>query len=284
MDLTRICRRNRDGAYGTQANRLRGLSAAAKDLQELGYKLPYARSLKPKHITALTTHWSEKGLSQATMKNRMGWLRWWAEKVDKKSVIERDNETYGIKDDDKKETNRAQRLDGEKLAKVECEFVQTTLKLQAVFGLRREEAIKFRPHMADKGDRIVLTASWTKGGRYREIPIEHPKQRAVLDEAKKIAGKNALIPTDRTYVQHLKTYEYQTLKAGLTNTHGLRHAWAQWRYLTLTGKRCPLAGGTRRKDMTAAEREADRRVRLQISEELGHARIIITDIYLGKGR
>jgi len=47
-----------------------------------------------------------------------------------------------------------------------------------------------------------------------------------------------------SYVEHLKRFEYQTLKAGLRNTHGFRHAYAQQRYATLAGQSCPLAGGS----------------------------------------
>ena len=55
-----------------------------------------------------------------------------------------------------------------------------SLELQQAFGLRREEAIKMSPTIADQGDRLVLKASWTKGGKAREIPIRTPEQRAAL--------------------------------------------------------------------------------------------------------
>lgn len=42
---------------------------------------------------------------------------------------------------------------------------------------------------------------------------------------------------------------------------------------------CPAVGGHR--ELSAQEKEKDRIVRLQISEELGHSRINITSIYLG---
>jgi hypothetical protein len=41
---------------------------------------------------------------------------------------------------------------------------------ELAFGLRREEAIKFSPSCADRGSRIVLKASTTKGGRPRADP------------------------------------------------------------------------------------------------------------------
>ncbi|MFX6760004.1 integrase domain-containing protein, partial [Acinetobacter baumannii] len=58
--------------------------------------------------------------------------------------------------------------------------VRMSLKLQAVFGLRRDEAIKFQPSYADRGDHLALKGSWTKGGRERTVPITTPEQREVL--------------------------------------------------------------------------------------------------------
>ena len=45
------------------------------------------------------------------------------------------------------------------------------LRLEAAFGLRREEAIKFTPARDDWGDRIRLKASTTKGARPHEVPV-----------------------------------------------------------------------------------------------------------------
>ena len=62
-------------------------------------------------------------------------------------------------------------LDPEKLARVKDPHVAMALQLQAAFGLRREEAIKFTPAYADCGDRVRIKASWAKGGQAREIPL-----------------------------------------------------------------------------------------------------------------
>jgi hypothetical protein len=75
-----------------------------------------------------------------------------------------------------------------------------SLRLQAAFGLRREESIKIEPAAADQGDRIVLKASWTKGGRRREIPIRNEEQRTLLDHAKRLAGSGSLIPPHLRYI------------------------------------------------------------------------------------
>ncbi|MEM5585225.1 phage integrase N-terminal domain-containing protein [Roseibium sp. AS2] len=277
--LGQLCRRNRDGSHATQANRLRGLQAMAGDLYQLGYRVPKAASLKPKHVTALVDHWQGQGLSQATLKNRLGWIRWWAEKVNKSSVVPRDNASLGIAPREKTVTNRAWQPEADE--PLPDPRMQTSIDLMAAFGLRLEEALKLRPVQADRGHVLHLQGSWTKGGREREIPIRTDQQRALLTRAKELVGKQSMIPAERTYIQHRKAFEHQALKHGITNVHGLRHAYAQTRYADLTGWACPKQGGPQLKELTKPQRELDRQARLIVSQELGHSRIAITKIYLG---
>jgi hypothetical protein len=83
-------------------------------------------------------------------------------------------------------------------------------------------------------------------------------------------------------VQQLRIYEGQTLRAGLSQLHGLRHAYAQQRYEELTGWKAPAAGGPTSKILTPEQRDEDREARLIISKELGHEREQITAVYLGR--
>lgn len=141
--------------------------------------------------------------------------------------------------------------------------------------------MKFQPSFADRGDHLVLKASWTKGGKERIIPIRTAEQREVLNRAHRLAGLGSLIPSSRNYVHHLRVYEGNTLRAGLSQMHGLRHAYAQNRYEELTGWKCPAAGGLDSKSFTPGQRELDREARLIISRELGHERGQITAIWAG---
>ena len=156
-----------------------------------------------------------------------------------------------------------------------------SLELQQAFGLRREEAIKFMPVYADRGDHLVLKSSWTKGGKARVIPVRNNDQRAVLDRAQALAGKGSLIPSRRTYRQQLRVYEADTARAGLSRMHGLRHAYAQKRYEELTGWPAPAAGGPDIKTLTPEQRQRDEEARLTISLELGHQRPQIVKVYCG---
>lgn len=118
-----------------------------------------------------------------------------------------------------------------------------SLCLEEVFGLRREESIKIKPQWADLGDRLRLKDSWTKGGKYREIPITTAEQRAVLDKAKALAGKGSLIPRSMRYKDQLNRFKAQCEKAGIRKVHGQRHRYAQKRYEALTGWKAPACGG-----------------------------------------
>jgi len=281
--LKQLCKHNRDGSYGTQAQRERVLTLIANQLYELGYRQMHAKSLRPKHVEALVKRWLESGVAAGTIKNRMAALRWWSAKVGKQNVVARSNDHYGIpRRQYANGANKARTLEEDKLARVTDPHVRLSLEMQEAFGLRREEAIKIRPSVADRDDRLWLKPSWTKGGRAREIPIRTEEQRAVLDRTQELAGKGSLIPGDKTYVQQLRLYEGQCIRAGLSKMHGLRHAYAQRRYEALTGFKAPAAGGRIRNALSADERALDKEARAVISAELGHNREAITVVYLGR--
>jgi hypothetical protein len=282
-DLKSICKRNRDGSRMTQAQREQRLRMIARDLQRLGYRNLRASSLKPKHVQALIADWQARELSTGTVKNRMADLRWWAEKTGKPSVLANDNAHYGIAQRIfvTNET-KARELPTDAMRLVLDEHVRMSLRLQELFGLRREESIKFQPSFADRGDKLVLKASWCKGGRARELPVRTPEQRALLREAHALAGNGSLIPAARSYIQQRRVYERHCARAGLSKLHGLRHAYAQARYLELTGLAAPAAGGPTSRELTAEQKAQDQQARLMISRELGHEREQITAVYLGR--
>jgi hypothetical protein len=116
------------------------------------------------------------------------------------------------------------------------------LRLQGAFSLRRVVSIKLRPQWVDRGNSLHLKASWTEGGRERDVPITTDEQRAVLADAKALAGSGSLIPATMPYSEQLNRFKAQTAKAGIDAVHGLRHADAQARYEALTGWQAPAAG------------------------------------------
>ena len=66
--LRQLCQRNRDGSHNTQADRMRSLALAARQLREAGFRQMKASSLKGKHVQALLERWQGEGLSSGTIK------------------------------------------------------------------------------------------------------------------------------------------------------------------------------------------------------------------------
>ena len=281
FDLKTLQARHREGAFLTRRDRSYALNQAADLLHALGFRRLRATGLKRKHVDALVAEWQRQGLAVGTVKNRMSALRWWAEHIGRPGVVGT-NAAHGI-GERRYVTNedRSAVLELEKLARVTDAHVRMSLQLQAAFGLRREEAIKFTPAYADRGDRVRIKASWAKGGRAREIPIWNEHQRPVLDEARRLAGAGALIPGGRGYAAQRKLYERQAAAAGLSRMHGLRHAYAHARYEDLTGWKAPAAGGPRRRSLSTARRRIDKAARMTIARELGHGRLEIVPMYIG---
>ncbi|MXY58249.1 MAG: integrase [Gammaproteobacteria bacterium] len=281
-DLKLLEREAKDGSRGKRRDRSYSLALMANTLHDLGFKGLRARGLKEKHVDALVGEWNRQGLSTGTMANRMAHVRWWAQKVGRPGVVRPSNAAYGIvKDSPVAREDKSRPLDPDKLAKVTDPHVRMSLLLQDQFGLRREEAMKFQPRYADRGDRIVLKASWCKGGRTRWIPVLTDRQRKVLDEARRLVGSGSLIPADRSYRRQLRIYEREVATAGMARMHGLRHGYAIRRYEHLTGWKAPVRGGPSRRDLDDGHRDADRRARLMISRELGHGRESVTAQYVG---
>lgn len=271
-------------SYESKANYQKVLNLCVRSLDSLGYHLDNINQVKQKHVYSLVEHWKDQFLNTATIKNRMSALRVACGLMGKKNVIKNNDHYYIGKRSYIPEQNKA--IVNIDLHKIADPYIKTSIELQQLFGLRREESLKFIPKLADKKNHIELQASWTKGGVPRSIPITSQAQRILLNRAKTLCGESSLIPKDKSYIEQRNLYDRLTHKAGLYNLHGLRHAYAQKRYLQLTDKLsnghgwpAPIAGGKSRDDMDKSEREIDKKTREIISRELGHSRSNILKIY-----
>ena len=270
------------GSYQTQNKRQIELLQMAHDLYANGYKLEHVKGLKPKHIECLNKIWRERELSTGTIKNKNTQLRWWAEHVGKASMMPTNDELGLARRIYVTNENKSIELPNDTAAI--DPLINVYLLLQRHLGLRRAEAIKLKPHLADKGTHLELQGSWCKGGRPRSIPILTNEARAAVDAAKQFAANKAasLIPADKTYVQQLYHYKNQLAKHGIKHGHGLRHSYAQDRYKELTGWECPARGGLKSNELTSEQKQIDLMVRTEVSFNLGHVRPSITAQYCGK--
>ena len=271
---------NRDGSFATQSNRKAILLKVSRDLKACGYDKVTQQNFGPKHCYKLRDYWQKEGLSTATIKNRMACVRWLGTKFGKKlpdnQKLELANRVYS---DNTKQ--KAKEIDLVKYNQL-SERHQLSIQLQRQFGLRMEESLKFKVVYADRGDTIQLKASWTKGGRERVIPVKTSEQRKLLNQIKDFCRGKSLIPTENNYIQAKWNFQKAIEKVGIKNVHGYRHQYAQDRYLELTGRHCPKAGGLTSYQLTKEQKQQDYNARMIISNELGHGREEITVQYLGR--
>ncbi|MCD6047038.1 MAG: integrase [Gammaproteobacteria bacterium] len=273
---------NNSGSFSTKATRKDILLGFADDLFDAGIHLTDIRQIKAKHVAKVVSHWKSEELGAGTMKNRMSAVRNLWRSLNKKEVLPTNDELGIAKRVYKPQFNRA--IFNPDFSQITNYKIRVALELQRLFGLRREECLKIKPYLADKGTVLELQPTWCKGGRGRFVPIRTEEQRYWLAEAKKFAdNKNAsLIPAGKNYAQQRYIYEKQVQQIGLSNPHGLRHAYAQKRYKELTGWEAPINGGPRAKELTREQKTKDYQVRMLLSEELGHSRVSILNVYCGK--
>lgn len=291
--MTYAVSRANKGSFESKANRMTMLKAIAIELKK-EYRLQKIDNLKAKHVSGLVEKWKNEGRSVATIKNRVSSLRYLANDVlEKPNMIPRNNADLGIERRENDFNTDKGWTPSDEFKSSLPENQQIHVDLMRNLGLRYEEAAKFRPHDADKGDKIAVY--WgTKGGRDREIPITNNEQRETLDRAKEYVDNHrqeSIIPREMIW----KDFDNKTrniyndsgmTKEGIGTPHGLRHQYAQDRYEAITGWKPPaqLSKAERiefRASMGQLERDIDTRARLEVSSELGHVRIDVVANYIG---
>jgi site-specific recombinase XerC len=276
--LYQVLQKDHENSFATRHDRTQILFRIVDELFDLGYKFSSVHKLKEKHVVELTKHWQEKSLKVSTIKNRLSVLRRLAVLMDKPFVPSNTTLQVGSRYAQPVK-NRA--IVNPDISKITDPYVRVSLELQRHFGLRREESLKIKPHLADQEYKLVLLGSWCKGNRNREIPIRTAEQRRWLDEAKLLAWNvnRSLIPESKTYIQHRYVYDKQLRNSNI-RSHGFRHGYAQQRYKELTGWDAPIAGGPDPRTFNYEQRRQDTLARMILTEELGHSRIQIVKNYL----
>lgn len=277
--LYQILQKDHENSFATRHDRAQILFRILNELFDLGYKISSIQQLKEKHVVELTKHWQKKSLKVSTIKNRLSVLRRLSVLMDKPFVPNNVTLQVGSRH---VESIKNRAIVNPDISKITDPYVRVSLELQRNFGLRREESLKIKPHLADQEYKLVLLGAWCKGNRNREIPIRTAEQRRWLDETKLLAWNvnRSLIPESKNYIQQRYVYDKQ-LRHSAIRSHGLRHAYAQQRYQELTGWNAPIAGGPDPKTFNYEQRRQDMLARMILTEELGHSRIQITKIYCG---
>ena len=268
-------------------------------LVELGYRLEDPRNISEKHIKALCVEWHRRNLAPSTIRGYLSNLRIFCGWIGKKGLVKDvcyylpnvPREKLRVPTVTKRSKSWAEvGIDvGAKVAEamaLDWRF-GLMIMVQVAFGLRLIEVLQMRPWKCDKGDKFA--AYKTKGGRPRDIDIDTPVQRAVMDFVKSRIGKEEYLgwPVKKngsagSLDYSRDRYNKLMVKIGINKVmaavtgHGLRAQFAENAAL-LRNLIPPTLGGT----PGQMPREDLDLTRLQVSELLGHSRKSITGAYYG---
>ena len=289
------------------------LGGMAITLWGLGYQLTTPEGFGEKHARALIRHKWAYGISPGALSvllTQLGKLQTWIKKtgmlkttavylpeVDpaafkRKKIADHSKSVSGNGYDLETVVSNADYIDWRFGAMV---------RMEAVFGLRREEALKIIPHLDDKGSYFDIRKGVAKNGRERQIPIVTQLQRQTLDYVKSLVpkkehlgwvdkpkqrkGKSSSSQSEMSN-QLLKRnqgrYNANMIKLGFTKKdagitgHGLRAEYAEDSAL-MKGFVPATLGGTKGQ----LDQESLDLARLQVAENMGHSRTSVTNAYYG---
>lgn len=199
-----------------------------RSADKLNYPITTPKNLKPHHVIALVNYWVEKGLSAATVENRLSLVRLIAEWIGKRDIV-KPLATYapGLKRTYAAKVDRSPSANGHDAWEVfdrvyaKDKYVGMQILLAITFGARRRECVRFVPLVHDNGTSIKLV-SGTKNGKERNVLVDTPEKRAALDAMKAFAfnahksAKAHLGNPNNTLKQNLRRYSYVMESLGYT--------------------------------------------------------------------
>jgi|ERR1700674_42729 integrase len=315
--------RTKNVSHKTSEERAQTLFLVFRQLRALGME-PAPQGLGGTHVENLMWYWTadpriqasckeknvtmpQKPLSPATLQARLSTLRVFCSWIAKPGMVLPPERYVGdaslvrrsyVAKEDKSWTAKGL-VPMEIVARLSLidRFIAAMVDVIFHFGLRKRESVMLAPHWALVPASIVpfenLTAEFylmviegTKGGRLRFVPIDDEAKRQAIERAKLIAVHqySHLGPPGKSLKQNLDRFGYVMRKAGITKSqlqvtvHGLRHQFANDLYLALTDIPSPVRGG----EPTDLARHVA--ACLEISRQLGHARLQICAAYISNPR
>jgi site-specific recombinase XerC len=278
------------------------LRADFRRLCDLGFKLQRPENLGEKHVTALCSSWHGEGFTAKTIQVKLSYLRIFCRWIGKGEMV-KDAPHYlphvpkaELRVKSAAASSKSWAANGidiaEKVMEADALDIRfgAMLRLAVAFGLRRHEVLECYPWKVDK--ETYFAAYKTKGDRPRNIDIDTPEQRIVLDHVKSMVKKSEHLGWTTMRNGRAATVEYNLAKwhkmlakIGITKAisnvtgHGLRAQYAENAAL-IVNVIPPTLGGTTGQ---MAKEDLDLK-RVQVSELLGHSRKSITSAYFGSFR
>lgn len=268
--------------------------------------LPDPRNFGERHIKAGIVIWQKEGLAPATIQTYLSFLRGLAQWLGKPGLV-RQPQYYGLQPEEYQRHEAAGRDKSWSAQQIDIDgvigkigdfdpYVGAAMRLVRTMGLRRKEAIMFRPHLCvvsfeatglplhkRKAERYARIKAGSKGGRERFVALDTAERIAAIEHAQTVVATNDghMGHPSHRLEQALRRFNYVLEKFGVTQkelgvtAHGLRHEVLIERFEAMTGHAAPVRGGAR------LAPEIDAPARQEVAELAGHARKRASNAYLG---
>lgn len=293
-NMTKVSGRS-SSSYKTRENRAVGLFQIFNTLTKvLKYGIEDPRNLKMKHVHALIKHWQEEKMAHGTIENNISYLRIFCEWARKPGMIPASkllmpeiDRPYAATHDKSFTGNNIDFWAKWQEVHDKDRYVGMQLLLVKAFGLRRREAIQFKPFVNDLLHSIHVWDG-AKGKRFRLVPIDNDFKMGALAVVKDFIRqsgnpKKNMGHPDLSLEQSLKRYSYILGACDLTKDdlgatgHGLRAEYAIDQMIKY-GIVPTIIGGPGSNLKSFEDKEAA----LRVAEELGHGRVQVMPAYGGR--
>lgn len=274
----------RQGSIKTRERYKNGVSHFAKFLAG-SYKKQNMNNIRNEHLQAYVEQMQEARYSSSYVTTNMAAIRFFIDQIKDSSYI-KNNEELGVIPRGLEERigpsrswtqNEVQKTQELAVGKG-FERIADMMKLSYLQGLRIHEVTRLERVDLQRALSSGQLTVKGKGGLIRNIPIRNQEAREhlqkLINQTDVRNSKVFVNPGERAHEvmkqaqnfisnnRHLVQEERGDNQANIT-FHGLRHTYTQERYVELRGQRLN-----------------DYDARLQVSKELGHFRVEITNIYL----
>ena len=279
-----------------------------EEFKSAGVKTKLVKKLTVDDFKQLVSYLISKGDSAGTIENKATSIRQISKEAGNIALVNVTNGEIGVPG------RNGLNVDNENFAAVISENslkklesgkypeVAAALRLEAAYGLRREESAHVvfeltKGHAVTapgKENILMMKGSWCKGGRQRGKMTFNgrPDGELLLRDGgvvlKHVAASVKGININYRLEQFERKINYAADKCkkwdGNPNIHphALRHNYAHERYYELTGLACPAAGGLKYAEMDPEQQKNYHSACLIIANELGHSRETIARTYIGK--
>ena len=300
--------RHKAVSFKTRQERAEFLRRFFRDLKrKAGFNtLPDPRNLGDRHVSAIVTLWQQEKLAPATIQTYLSFLRGLARWLGKHGLV-RPPQDYGLKPEEYERHEASERDKSWSAHQINIDalvgeialfdpYVGAAMRLMRATGMRRKEAIMFRPHQCvvafeatglplhkKKADGYARIKRGAKGGRERFVALDTSERAAAIEHAKALAASHDahMGHPSHDLKQAMRRFDYVMKKFGITKkqlgvtAHGLRHEVLIDQFERLTGQAAPVRGGTK------LPTEIDEPARKEVAELAGHVRKRASNAYLG---